>query len=158
MESGTYKYGTTLVEILVVVAVIVILAGLVAGVGTAVDSYSKTKALEGTFSLLEAALDEYKDFKGDYPRAVDPDPRVNSETLYVELSSTPGSREVVERLNEKVIKDEFNPGVVPAIYEIYDPWGTALNYTYSSGVDTFPKLTSAGPDRAFYNGDDVSNR
>jgi len=164
MESGNYKHGTTLIEILVVVAVIVILAGLTAGIGVTVDRYSKGKAIEGTFALLDAALDEYRDFSRsrDYPAATDADPRVNCETLYLELSSPPGSREVLEKLSDKVKKDLFTPAIAPTarpdVYEIYDPWGTVLNYTYTPGVDSFPKLTSAGPDKTFGNTDDVSNR
>lgn len=163
MESGNYKHGMTLVEILVVLAVIVILAALTAGIGTAIDSYSKGKAIEGTFALLEAALDEYKDFSGDYPAATDADPRVNCETLYLALSSAPASRDVLEKLNDKVKKDLFTPAIDPTsrpdAYEIYDPWGTVLNYTYSPGVDSFPRLISAGPDKNWAAAaDNVTNR
>jgi len=167
MESGNYKHGTTLVEILVVIAVIMILAGLVAGIGASIDSHSKEKAVKATFSLLDAALEEYYDFwrhdstRADFPVAGDPNPLVNCETLYYELTSLPGSREVLEKISEKVIKDKFTPAVDPAarpgVYEIYDPWGTVLDYTYNSG-DSFPVLKSAGPNRLFNDGDDITSR
>jgi len=153
MESGNNKHGTTLVEILVVIAVIIILAGLTAGIGTTIDRYSKGKAVEATLSLLDAALDEYKDFRGGFPVAIDADPRVNCETLYLALNSVPGSREVLGKISDKVKKDEFASGV----YRIYDPWGTVLNYIYNPG-DSFPRLTSAGPDKTFLSGDDITNR
>jgi len=158
MESGNYKHGITLVEILVVMAVIMILAGLVVGIGASIDSHSKEKAVKATFSVIEAALEEYRDFRGGFPAAADPDPNVNSETLYYELTLLPGSREVLEKISEKVIKNEFNPTAVPPIYEIYDPWGTVLNYTYNPG-DSFPVLTSAGPDKDSATvGDNITNR
>jgi type II secretory pathway pseudopilin PulG len=171
MESGNNKHGTTLVEILVVMAVIMILAGLTAGIGTTIDRYSKGKAIEGTFALLEAALDEYRDFsrRRDYPPATNTDPQVgpyeNCETLYRALNSVPESAKVLEKLSDKAKKDQYLPAVVPPAYqityEIYDPWGTVLNYIYDpdpvSG-HTFPKLTSAGPDKTFLSGDDITNR
>ena len=160
MESGNYKHGMTLVEILVVMAVIMILAGLVAGIGASIDSHSKEKAVKATFSLLDAALQEYYDFTGYFPVADDPAfvPAENCEILYSALSSLPGSREVLEKISEKVIKNEFNPTAVPPIYEIYDPWGTVLNYNYYSG-DSFPVLTSAGPDKDHTTvGDNITNR
>jgi len=157
METGNYKPGTTLVEILTVVAVIMILAGLVVGIGASIDSHSKEKAVKATFSLLEAALEEYRDFTGSFPLAADPNPNVNCETLYAELNRIPGSREVLEKISEKVIKNGFNPTSVPPIYEIYDPWGTVLDYTYNPG-DSCARLISAGPNRIFNDGDDITNR
>ncbi len=57
-----------------------------------------------------------------------------------------------------MIKNEFNAGAVPPVYEIYDPWGTVLNYRYNSG-DSFPVLTSAGPDKNHAtDGDNITNR
>ena len=162
MESGNYKHGTTLVEMLVVVAVIMILAGLTALIATSIDSHSKQKAVKATFSLLDAALEEYRDFAvpSDFPPAGLTPPE-NCEILYSALSSVPGSREVLEKISEKVIKDKFTPAVdpaaVPGVYEIYDPWGMVLDYRYNSG-DSFPKLISAGPDKTFNSGDDITNR
>ena len=165
MESDTYKHGTTLVEILVVVAVIMILAGLVTGIATSIDSYSKERAVKATFSLLDAALQEYYDFTGvtggfRFPLADDPGRSAseNCEILYSALSSLPVSREVLEKISGRVIKNESNASAVPPIYEIYDPWGTVLNYRYNSG-DSFPVLTSAGPDRDWSTvADNTTNR
>ncbi len=159
MESGNNKHGTTLIEILVVIAVIMILAGLTAGIGTTIDRYSKEKAVKATLSLLDAALEEYYDFKRGFPVAVDAaPPQGNCEIMYFALSSVPGSREVLDKVSDNVKKNLFNPGIVPAVYEIYDPWGTVLNYTYNSG-DSFPRLTSAGPDRNWATvADNITNR
>lgn len=153
MESGNYKHGMTLVEILTVLAVIMILAGLVVGIGTSIDSHSKEKAVKATFSIIEAALEEYRDFTGGFPLAADLNPNVNAEILYAQLNRIPGSREVLEKISDKVIEDQVTSGV----YAIYDPWGTVLNYTYNLD-DSFPVLTSAGPNKLFNDGDDITNR
>ena len=155
MESGNYKHGTTLVEILVVVAVIMILAGLVAGIATTIDSHSREKAVKATFSMLDAALQEYYDFAGGFPLAANPNPNVNSATLYAALTALPPCREILEKISEKVIKEDPPDS---GIYRIYDPWGTVLNYTYTLG-DSFPVLTSAGPDEdPNTTADNITNR
>lgn len=146
MESVKNKKGTTLIEILVVVAALIILAAIVAGVSTGVDNQSKERGVKATFVVLEAALQEYFDFSGVYPVAMDIDPRVNCEILYAALNSLPASRKVLEGISDKLIANKFNPLAVPAVQEIYDPWGTVINYQYNAG-DAFVKLTSAGPDK-----------
>ena len=158
MESGNYRNGTTLVEILIVVAVIMVLSAMVIGVGLGIDNQTKAKSLKSTFSTLEGALQEYYDFTGRYPVAADVDPHVNCEIMYAALNSVPDSRKVLEQLSEKVIANKFNPAAVPPVYEIYDPWGTVLNYMYNP-ADSFPKLISAGPDRDMaVVGDNITNR
>ena len=67
----------------------------------------------------------------------------------------PGSREVLEQVSDKVIQNKSGPTGVP---EIYDPWGTVLDYRYNAG-ESFPKLISAGPDKDMAaTGDNVTNR
>ena len=56
MKRYKYKYGVTLVEILVVVAVIAILATMVIGIAARINDQSKEQGLESTFTLLESAL------------------------------------------------------------------------------------------------------
>jgi len=159
-ERRAACYGMTLIEMLVVVAVIMLLAGIVVGVGLGIENQSKKKAVKATFALLEAALQEYYDFTGRFPAANDANPNVNCEILYEALNSLPGSRRILENISEKVIHNKFNPAVVPPIYEIYDPWGTVLDYRYIAG-DSFPRLISAGPDKKTgigFDGDNITNR
>ena len=66
MESSRYKYGLTLIEMLVVVAVIVLLAGLTIGIGSHLDTQSKERAVKSTFAVLEAALEQFYDYKYRY--------------------------------------------------------------------------------------------
>jgi len=154
----------TLVEMLVVLAVIVLLAGIVVGVGLGIENQSKKKAVKAAFALLESALQEYYDFTGRFPEPnslLDDTSAKRCEKLYRELNSLPGSRRILENISEKVIRNEFtNPVPGPLIYEIYDPWGTVLDYRYIAG-DSFPRLISAGPDKKTgigFDGDNVTNR
>ena len=158
MEAGDYRFGATLIEILIVVAVIIILAAMVVGVGVGIDNQTKAKALKNTFSTLEGALHEYYDFADRFPPATEVDPHVNCEIMYAALDSVPACREVLERLDRRVVANKFNPAAVPPVFEVYDPWGTVLDYRYNPG-DSFPKLISAGPDRDMaVVGDNITNK
>jgi len=55
MESYKHKTGVTLVEILVVVAIIAILATMVISLAARIDSQGKERLTENTFALLNAA-------------------------------------------------------------------------------------------------------
>jgi prepilin-type N-terminal cleavage/methylation domain-containing protein len=143
MKRRRYNAGFTLVEMLIVVAVIVILAAMVVGLAGRIDTQSKERATKSTFTLLDSALQEYYEYWNVFP---DPDP---NKPLYGQLYTTPTSRKILEEINPKLIQG--NPP------QIYDPWGMALDYRYKSS-DNFPLLVSAGPDKIFGNADDISNR
>ena len=88
-----------------------------------------------------------------------PDPNkipylTHSAALYGQLSSTPGTLEYIDGISEKLIQK--NPDSVDNL-EIYDPWGTILDYKYVPG-NTFPELVSAGPDKIFGTPDDIYNK
>jgi prepilin-type N-terminal cleavage/methylation domain-containing protein len=160
MNTRRYKHGLSLVEMLIVVALIALLATMVIGVASRIDNQSKEKGVESVFALLEGALEEYKEFQGVFPAQPLKD-FVNvsghSEYLYGELYSIPSSRKILEKVSDSLIKHNVDTGSVPPVPEIYDPWGTTLDYRYVPG-DNFPELISAGPDRIFGTTDDISNR
>jgi len=60
------KIGFTLVEILVVVAVIVILATMIVGITSRVNNQAKEQLTENTFAILDAALQEFYDYGWNY--------------------------------------------------------------------------------------------
>jgi prepilin-type N-terminal cleavage/methylation domain-containing protein len=60
------KIGFTLVEILVVVAVIVILATMIVGITSRVNNQAKEQLTENTFAILDAALQEFYDYGWSY--------------------------------------------------------------------------------------------
>ena len=160
MKTRRYKHGLSLVEMLIVVGIIALLATMVIGIAGRIDNQSKEKGIESTFALLEGALDEYKEFEGIFPAQPLKDfvnVSEHSEYLYGELYSIPGSRKILEKVSDSLIKHDYDTGIVPPIPEIYDPWGTPLDYRYAPG-DNFPELVSAGPDKIFGNDDDITNR
>lgn len=62
--------GVTLIEILVVTAIIAILAAMVIGIAGRIDTQGKDRLIKSTLELLDAALGEFGDygynFKGSY--------------------------------------------------------------------------------------------
>ncbi|GAH42143.1 unnamed protein product, partial [marine sediment metagenome] len=84
-------------------------------------------------------------------------PNLNSERLYGALNFIPTSRKILEQISDSLIRHNVDTGATPPIPEIYDPWGTVLNYLYAEG-DNFPQLISAGPDRSFGSPDDISSK
>ena len=158
MKRYRYKYGITLVEILVVVAIIAILATMVIGIASRINDQSKERGLESTFTLLESALQEYCEGTGKFPEQPEKNfanALLHSEYLYRELDLMPESRKILGRIAKSLVKNEY--GTIDTPPEIYDPWGTALDYRYVPG-DNFPELISAGPDKIFGNADDISNK
>jgi prepilin-type N-terminal cleavage/methylation domain-containing protein len=160
MKTRKYMHGLSLVEMLIVLAVIALLATMVIGLAGRIDNQSKEKLIESTFVLLEGALEEYRDYQGDFPAQRVKDfafASQHSEYLYKELYSIPDSRKILDKVSASLIKHDFDSGSVPPIPEIYDPWGMPLDYRYVDG-DSFPELISAGPDKTFGTADDITNR
>ena len=160
MKTRKYKHGLSLVEMLIVLGVIALLATMVIGVASRIDTQAKEKGLESLFTLLEGALEEYKEFRGVFPQQPVKDftnAAAHSEYLYGELYSVPDSRKILEKISDSLIKHDFDTGSVPPVPEIYDPWGIALDYRYVTG-ENFPELISAGPDKIFGSADDITNK
>lgn len=227
MKSYRHKTGVTLVEILVVVAVIAILTTMVVGIATRINNQSKEQLTKNTFALLNAALGQFRDYGYNYkvpnaalapirdfyrgldfpldcsgfdqdglgqalgtalgatgalivPPGVHNDPNYSgSEALYFFLSRVPASRQTLDKIDDSLITNEgfgkqpmqieiVFPGVPPKLFpllRIIDPWGTTLHYDYYNELTldpkskrTFPEITSAGPDRIFGTGDDITSR
>ena len=66
MESIRYKHGFTLVEMLIVMAIIALLATMVIGIASQLDSQSKQRLAGSTMAILAAALEEFKDYGYNY--------------------------------------------------------------------------------------------
>ena len=151
MKIQKYKHGLSLIEIVMAVIIIAILATMVITVSTHVDNQSKEEGMEAAFSILESALQEYYDYWKSFPDPNKSPYFTHSAALCGQLHATPGARELIQQISEKLIRDNPDSSV------ILDPWGTMIDYRYKSG-DTFPELVSAGPDRIFGTADDISNK
>jgi len=66
MKRRQNKTGVTLVEILVVVAIIAILVTMVIGIAARIDTQGKEQLTENTIALLTAALSQFQDYGYNY--------------------------------------------------------------------------------------------
>ncbi|OHB72875.1 MAG: hypothetical protein A2Z25_05210 [Planctomycetes bacterium RBG_16_55_9] len=163
MQTRSQKHGLSLIEMLIVVGIIAMLATMVISVASRIDTQAKEKGTESLLALLDSALQEYRDFTGRFPEQIETDSvkaMIHSEYLYGELRAIPVSQKILERIDATVIKNQYSPPGVPLAQtapELYDPWGTVLDYRYVPG-DHFPLVVSAGPDKTFGTADDITNR
>jgi len=157
MANSRKNSGVTLVEMLVVLGIIVVLSGMVVTLTRRVDTQSKENALRSAFALVGSALREYYEAKGQFPPQAERNPAnalAHIESMYQELRLVPAARQVLDKLSPGVVKNE---GGVADLRSMSDPWGTVMDYVYLPD-DTFPELISAGPDRLFGTGDDMTNK
>jgi type II secretory pathway pseudopilin PulG len=170
MADLRHNRGVTLVEMLVVLGIIILLAGIAVALTLRVDNQSKEKVLRNTFAIVGSSLREYYEFKGQFPpqqqRIVWPAQSTSQyqtsltqalghvEGMMQELRAVPTSRQVLDQVSATLVKSEGGPA---DLQSLCDPWGTVIDYIYVPG-DTFPELISAGPDRVFGTGDDISNK
>jgi prepilin-type N-terminal cleavage/methylation domain-containing protein len=161
MKTGNQEHGLSLVEMLVVVGIIAILVTMVISVASRIDNQAKEKGTKSIFALLDSALQEYHEFTGHYPEQSELDTAKaadHSEYLFNELDSVPSAQKILEKLNGSTVQDKYTPdGTTETIPELYDPWGTPLDYRYVAG-ENFPLLVSAGPDKTFGTPDDINNK
>jgi prepilin-type N-terminal cleavage/methylation domain-containing protein len=158
MKNRKHKNGVTLIEMVIVVGIIALLATMVIGIVSRIDNRIKEKGLENIFALLESALQEYYQYSDKFPEQTEKDftnAQAHSEYLYKELRSIPNSRDILEKISDSLLENKY--GDSDTLPEIYDPWGTALDYRYVPG-DNFPELISAGPDKVFSTADDISSK
>ncbi|MBE0536354.1 MAG: prepilin-type N-terminal cleavage/methylation domain-containing protein [Phycisphaerae bacterium] len=139
MKNLRWQRGFSLTELLIVVAVLLVLMGALMGVGTHLKRQGQENLCRGTLEILVAAIEQYYEFHQQFP--------AQSANLYRELYSLPQSRAICEKIQKSLTANA----------EFLDPWGRPLRYTYAVG-QTFPLITSAGPDRVLGTGDDISSR
>jgi prepilin-type N-terminal cleavage/methylation domain-containing protein len=66
MKTRGQIKGLTLVEMLVVVAIIVLLVSMVVGVAKRIDDQSKERLCRSTITLIDNALEQFRDFGYEY--------------------------------------------------------------------------------------------
>ena len=172
MKRTVNKYGLTLVEILIAIAIMAVLAAGLYSVGNYVETQSKIKLAESTIETLCCALEQYCDFYdgvrgvGKFPDpnapsiATPPGPNdvpincsLNMEKLYYRLSCAPDAKKIIGQINPSLIKDK-NQNNFP---EIVDPWQSYFHYSYVPSRN-FPLIDSNGPNRISGDDDDISSK
>lgn len=133
--ENSVRPGFTLIEMLAVITIIVILAGVVVGgMGFVKDKQNQSKA-ELQVKLIASALERYKLATGSYPASIDPQGRGNTNDLYRALYWE-GAQ---EGSNGEIYLPDLDPdhngqGWTEGTGEnviIVDPWGS--EYRYRSG-------------------------
>ena len=66
MNTRRHKTALTLTEVLVTVSIIAVLVSITISVATRIDSQAREKLLANTFALVDAALEQFSDFKYQY--------------------------------------------------------------------------------------------
>ncbi|MFW9894156.1 MAG: type II secretion system protein, partial [Candidatus Thorarchaeota archaeon] len=66
MKIDANKTGLTLIEMLIVVAIIVILTTMVIGLAGRVTDQSKEQLTRNTIGILTAALEQFQDYRYQY--------------------------------------------------------------------------------------------
>jgi len=122
------RAGFTLVEVLLVVAILGILAGVVVVSVAGKQKGAMIKATRASISALCTAVDLYEVDTGQYPAALDA------------LANSDGSPNW---------NGPYYKGVAA------DAWGTTFSYSPQS--DKGYKIISAGPDKNMGSGDDITS-
>ena len=104
MKRKQNKYGLTLVEILVAVAIIAILAAGLYSVSNYLETQSKIKLTKSTIEILCTALEQYHDFYGKFP---------------FEAKENYGQAELEPNLNGNIVDKNGNPLSAPDYNDIY---------------------------------------
>lgn len=156
MTNAKRQAGLSLVEMLVVVAIVAVVASLAVTLALRISKQAKERDLASAFALFKSALQEYRDQTGEFPAQPELDfanATVHMQWLYEQLMAEPASRKVLSHLARFPAKED-GPDLEAA--PIRDPWGTVLDYRFGPD-DDFPEFISAGPDKVFGTEDDISS-
>jgi type II secretion system protein G len=109
----------TLIEILIVIAIIAILASLVLAAASGVQKKGARSRAEGEIAALGAALESFKADNGDYPSNSVTN---SSACLVTNLMPTNGGK----------VYFEFKTKWIDANKNFLDPFGYSYNYIYTT--------------------------
>jgi prepilin-type N-terminal cleavage/methylation domain-containing protein len=143
--------GFTLIEVLIVITIILVLAGLILATSSYVQTKGKRSRAEAEIAAISAALENYKADNGIYPRdatsdALDPrvhlnpDPQVGdseyraaSTFLFTQLSGlNPDQTAIAGAKNYFTFKPQFLGGTTNGsgtVLYLKDPFGNSYGYS-----------------------------
>ncbi|MBN1942398.1 MAG: type II secretion system protein [Phycisphaerae bacterium] len=160
--------GFTLVELLIVIAIIVLLAAIGIGVGYRLTSAADVEKTKANMAIIMTAVNDYYDQTGEYPGNKDTDPgsgeiyelRIRRESGGAVLASYTRFVEKVGSLDTKAFnKDnptEPDPGNNDfTIFHFVDPSGRVIQYFPSGGLGNAPILVAPGDDGLYGTDDDL---
>lgn len=143
----------TLIELITVITIILILAGLVvSGAGFVKDRQANEKA-RVQIALISKALEDYKLDMGFYPYTVDSadgsgQSAILFNTLYFEASSdtTKTKKLYLAELDPAVGKQKWTSGTASITTKIVDPWGGEYRYRTAVKSDGKANDNTQNPD------------
>lgn len=173
MKIKNKNIGMTLLELLIVIGIITIMASMIFIATRSGWVDANTKLTQHTISMIDGALEDYRENNTSGLSFPNPDALAtiadfnsplnlyqyetsHSASLYAQLNMVPDVRKVLERFDNSQINLEKALNKYPIFF---DAWGTVLDYRYVAGVNSFPVIVSAGPDKDFTKTDDnITNR
>ena len=137
------RHGFTIIELLIVIAVIIVLAGLVLGTSSYVQNKGARSRAEAEIAAMSAALESYKADNGEYPTAdatvaltpANADPgayHAASLVLYQALSGDTGGDRAAEQKTYMSFKPtQLMPASPPnsQVTALRDPFGDPYGYS-----------------------------
>ncbi len=152
--------GFTLVELLGVMTIIVMLAGLTYGSAGYIEKRMVASAVHAQITMIESALEIYKSDWGYYPSTLPArisangiSESLNNSILYNALCPTNPSAGRKIYLSFSAAQIRTNTGT--QLPNIYDGWGRPLNY-YNSPGTVFAIVTSAAANFGYTVGGQVN--
>ncbi|MBU4376862.1 MAG: type II secretion system protein GspG [Candidatus Omnitrophica bacterium] len=147
-----FTQAFSLIELLSVMVIILILAGLFVGVSGPASRSAKKRKAEVMVSALEVAIGMYKADTGSNPPTGTGSPDPGSQTLYDHLTNedayAQGGTSPISGWSGPYMKfrnEDISGG------EILDPWGRPYNYSFGAWTNNpYPSsfdLWSDGPDK-----------
>jgi general secretion pathway protein G len=146
------KAAFTLIELMAVITIIVILAGLVVGgMGFVTDRQAKEKA-KVQIALMSKALEDYKLDNGAYPATANSTTGLLSATLFKALyydgviDTTGATKIYLSELDPLTSKQGWTSGTVSSSVKIYDPWGVEYRYRSATTAAGVANAATQNPD------------
>lgn len=133
MKSGPIKSGFTLIEMLLVVAIIAVLVAMVVGLAKRIDDQGKERLCRDTLDLIGNALEQFRDFGYEY--------RDNGlyasnaeREFYLSLKFPIDCNGYVPLAIETEIRKVASPAVIAAIAHMLEYSGIEVMYFFLSEV------------------------
>lgn len=148
----------TLIELLTVVLIIIILAGLVISTAGYIQKKAARERATSEIAAMEAALESYKADNGIYPQNTNTDAVLGAKILYQALTGD-GNDQLGVSTNPQPSAGKYgDPGktymelnskrmVNTNGYYVIDPWGSQYNYftgTNRNNPATYDLFSTAG--------------
>lgn len=154
--TSVRRAGFTIVEILVVLSIIILLAGLLLPALVGAKNSANKAQVRNFIKSLMVSLENYVNETGEMPRADEQLTAADSaEVLYQALTYEGGNFEPFP-FAESQLKDTDGDGE----WEVVDRWGEPLRYFRrfsSEKIKNRPIIISAGPNGTHEDADDITS-